>query len=92
MMKVNYPIVTHDGITWTKEALEKIKALEETELMVSELSVTLEGAIQADIKLNLSQSYNLSSYEFFCSDEFINNPDNQILVIEYILKNYVKWL
>jgi hypothetical protein len=43
MMKVNYPIVTHDGITWTKEALEKIKALEETDLMVSELSVTLEG-------------------------------------------------
>lgn len=91
MMKANYPIVTHNGITWSNEALRKLNVFEEITNMISTLEVTMEGAIQADIKSNLSSSYNLSSYEFFCSDEFVNNSHNQLIIIDYIFKYFIKW-
>lgn len=82
----SFPIVTHDSI---------IIELEES----TTLTMTIEVAVKAVISLGLDHTkcpegeliYDLSPYEFLCSDNFVNNRENQIKVIDYVLKNHLEW-
>ena len=92
-MATNYPIITDTNITWSKEALEAIEATKtEPCNMIAELVITMEAAMNAviDGNLDINNGY-LDYYEFLNSDEFINNPENQRKVIEWVLNKWILW-
>ena len=92
-MATNYPIITDTDITWSKEALEAIEATKtEPCNMIAELVITMEAAMNAviDGNLDINNGY-LDYYEFLNSDEFINNPENQRKVIEWVLNKWILW-
>ena len=92
---MNYPIISPDSITWSKEALEKIEATKtEPCNMIAELVITMDAAKEAVVEIeDLELPYLWKAYpdEFLNSDHFINNPANQRKVINHVLSKYIGW-
>lgn len=89
-MATNYPILTPDSITWSKEALEAINAIKETPFIITDIAITMDTAKEAVNNLIKSLLYE-SEEEFLNSDDFINNPENQRKVIEWVLYKWILW-
>ena len=91
-MATNYPIITDTDISWSKEALEAIEATKtEPCNMIAELVITMEAAKEADQRFVYSADCGLSPEEFFESDLFVNSPQRQRTVIEYVLNKWILW-
>ena len=91
-MKANYPIITDTDITWSKEALEAIEATKtEPCNMIAELVITMEAAKEADQRFVYSADCGLSPEEFFESDLFVNSPQRQLTIVNYVLERYLQW-
>ena len=90
-MATNYPIITDTNITWSKEALEAINAIKETPFMITDISITMDAAKDADNEFIWSADCGLTPEEFFESDLFVNSPQRQREVIEYVLNKWILW-
>jgi len=91
---MNYPIITEDSITWSKEALDFIQATKtEPCNMIAELVITMDAAIEAvgECLYEVAFRLNLTDEQFLNSDIFVNDPENQITVIEYVLNKWILW-